>query len=155
MSWALCFWPSLFCLTAGQLHPMTLPKLHHERGCQACRNDKLEWHCLLHGPHESLLMYHLNKNRWKTAEKAKLSGLDQLCILIIGGGHIDFNMLRWAKQFILNQRLFDWFQSYTVQPFLADPVSHLFHLYMQWHSHNFLLRRINTRPWVVYSNNPC
>lgn len=73
----------------------------------------------------------------------------------IGVGHIDFKMLKWTKPFHLYQCVCDWLQLYTVQLFLADCVSHLFHLYMQWHSHNFLLRHINTRLWVVYSSDPC
>lgn len=81
------------------------------------------------------------------------------CVVLIsypcsktGDGHIDFQMLEWTKPF---QHICDWLKPYTVQLFLADCASHLFHLYMQWHSHNFLLWHINTRLWVVYSSNPC
>lgn len=50
---------------------MTLAKFQHRRGWQACRNDKLEWHCLLHSPHESHQMYHTNKYKRRAKEKSK------------------------------------------------------------------------------------
>lgn len=111
--------------------------------------------CMAHMNHS---MYHTNKNRRHAKEKKKelnyVASINYPCSKI-GVGHIDFKMLKWTKPFHLYQCVCDWLQLYTVQLFLADCVSHLFHLYMQWHSHNFLLRHINTRLWVVYSSDPC